>query len=87
MLQSFEMGRHSAPASERCQEAVHRGPYDGRMVPQLSGLPEPFVDNRVERYQPANQLAPNRPSIRKVRSRLRQCIRKLAGNLGGNLRE
>jgi len=57
------------------------------MVPQLSRLPEPFVDNRVERHHPANQLAPNRPSIRKIRSCLRQCIRKPAGNLGGNLRE
>jgi hypothetical protein len=87
MAHRFEMRRHSAPAGESGQETVHGSLHQRRVVPQRSGFAECLVDDRVERDHPANELAPNGPSVRQVGSGQHQCLGKPLGDLYGNVRE
>src|SRR4029077_8344674 len=55
-----------------------------RMVAQLGRLAQRLVDDRVERDDLSQELAPDRLRVRKVWSRERQCAVKPSCNFSGN---
>jgi len=54
---------------------------------QVGGLSEGFVDNRVERDNASDEVAPNRARFRLLRSGQQECASKLSGDFGRNRSE
>ena len=59
-----EAHRHCAPAGEGSEQTVYGILQDRGVVAELGGFAERLVDNRVERDDAADELAPDRGSDR-----------------------
>ena len=81
------MRRNRAPAVQRGEQAVDGRLQHRRMVAQLAGLADRLVDDRIERDDPADELASLGLRVRQLRPRQRQHAGKSARDLGRQIRE
>ena len=75
------------PPEEPPEQAIHRRPQYRRASAQLGVLSERFVDDRIERDDPPDQVEPNRTNCRFIRPRRRERAGEASGDFSRDRRE